>query len=383
MAEVLRNPDKLVKSRKELSQTVGKYVTVVKETLRLHPPGPLLVPHKCDEMVSISSFNVPKNAQILVNVWAMGRDPTIWENPTIFMPERFLKCEVDFKGHDFELIPYGAGKRICPGLPLAHRTMHLIVASLVHNFEWKLADGLMPEHISMKDQFGLTLKKVLEGEAWALWSSLNFASDLCLWEVYFESHCRVMVDKCHISKEDSSEAGVLMSECRTMLSNNQSFHLDFDLLVGGIDTTSNTVEWMMAELLRNPGKIDKRKELSQAIGKDVTIEESHILKLPFLRAVVKETLRLHPPGPFLVPHKCDEMVTIYGFKVPKNAQVLVNVWAMGRDPRENPEVFKPERFLEREIDFKGHDFEFIPCGTGNRIAISSQNNAFNGGIPCS
>ncbi|KAG4992776.1 hypothetical protein JHK87_026233 [Glycine soja] len=315
MAEVLRNPDKLVKSRKELSQTVGKYVTVVKETLRLHPPGPLLVPHKCDEMVSISSFNVPKNAQILVNVWAMGRDPTIWENPTIFMPERFLKCEVDFKGHDFELIPYGAGKRICPGLPLAHRTMHLIVASLVHNFEWKLADGLVPEHISMKDQFGLTLKK--------------------------------------------------------------------DLLVGGIDTTSNTVEWMMAELLRNPGKIDKRKELSQAIGKDVTIEESHILKLPFLRAVVKETLRLHPPGPFLVPHKCDEMVTIYGFKVPKNAQVLVNVWAMGRDPRENPEVFKPERFLEREIDFKGHDFEFIPFGTGNRIAISSQNNAFNGGIPCS
>lgn len=71
------------------------------------------------------------------------------------------------------------------------------------------------------------LMKVLEGEAWALWSSLNFASDLCLWEVYFESHFRVMVDKCHISKEDSSEAGVLISECRTMLSNNQSFHLDF------------------------------------------------------------------------------------------------------------------------------------------------------------
>ena len=160
MAELLRNPDKLVKARKELSQTVGKYVTVVKETLRLHPPGPLLVPHKCDEMVSISSFNVPKNTQILVNVWAMGRDPTIWENPTIFMPERFLKCEIDFKGHDFKLIPFGAGKRICPGLPLAHRTMHLIVASLVHNFEWKLADGLIPEHMNMEEQYAITLKKV-------------------------------------------------------------------------------------------------------------------------------------------------------------------------------------------------------------------------------
>ncbi|KAH1235165.1 Geraniol 8-hydroxylase [Glycine max] len=413
MAEVLRNPDKLVKSRKELSQTVGKYVTVVKETLRLHPPGPLLVPHKCDEMVSISSFNVPKNAQILVNVWAMGRDPTIWENPTIFMPERFLKCEVDFKGHDFELIPYGAGKRICPGLPLAHRTMHLIVASLVHNFEWKLADGLMPEHISMKDQFGLTLKKVQPLRN--LWTSYDFK---------LSSITTIIISSPQVGKQVLHENGQVFSSrtiphslhaldhhkysvvfmppspkwrnlrrvCATKIFSPQVLDSTqilrqqiaiLDLLVGGIDTTSNTVEWMMAELLRNPGKIDKRKELSQAIGKDVTIEESHILKLPFLRAVVKETLRLHPPGPFLVPHKCDEMVTIYGFKVPKNAQVLVNVWAMGRDPRENPEVFKPERFLEREIDFKGHDFEFIPCGTGNRIAISSQNNAFNGGIPCS
>ncbi|KAG4925453.1 hypothetical protein JHK87_050993 [Glycine soja] len=172
MAELLRNPDKLVKARKELSKAIGKDVTleesqilklpflqaVVKETLRLHPPGPLLVPHKCDE--NISGFNVPKNAQILVNVWAMGRDPTIWENPTIFMPERFLKCEIDFKGHDFKLIPFGAGKRICPGLPLAHRTMHLIVASLVHNFEWKLADGLIPEHMNMEEQYAITLKKV-------------------------------------------------------------------------------------------------------------------------------------------------------------------------------------------------------------------------------
>ncbi|KHN20457.1 Cytochrome P450 76C2 [Glycine soja] len=173
MAELLRNPDKMEKARKELSQTIDKDAiieeshilklpflqAVVKETLRLHPPAPFLVPHKCDEMVSISSFNVPKNAQVLVNVWAMGRDPAIWENPEMFMPERFLEREIDFKGHDFEFIPFGAGKRICPGLPFAHRTMHLMVASLVHNFEWKLADGLMPEHMNMKEQYGLTLKK--------------------------------------------------------------------------------------------------------------------------------------------------------------------------------------------------------------------------------
>ncbi|TKY65582.1 steroid 17alpha-monooxygenase or 17alpha-hydroxyprogesterone aldolase [Spatholobus suberectus] len=174
MAELLHNPDKLEKARKELSQTIGKDGTLeepqilklpflgamVKETFRLHPPIPLLVPRKCDEMVNISDFKVPKNAQIFVNVWAMGRDPTIWENPKMFMPERFLDCDIDFKGHDFELIPFGAGKRICPGLPLAHRTVHLMVASLLHNFEWKLADGLMPEHMNMKEQYMLTIKRV-------------------------------------------------------------------------------------------------------------------------------------------------------------------------------------------------------------------------------
>ncbi|KAK7340140.1 hypothetical protein VNO77_20834 [Canavalia gladiata] len=174
MAELLHNPDKLAKVRKELSQVIGKDGTleeshilkfpflraVVKETFRLHPPIPLLVPRKCDEMVNISGFKVPKNSQIFVNVWAMGRDPTIWENPKMFMPERFLESEIDFKGHDFELIPFGAGKRICPGLPLAHRTVHLMVASLLHNFEWKLADGLIPQHMNMKEKFMLTIKRV-------------------------------------------------------------------------------------------------------------------------------------------------------------------------------------------------------------------------------
>lgn len=174
IAELLRNPDKLTKVRKELCQTIGKGETieeshilklpflqaVVKETFRLHPPIPLLLPHKCDELVNILGFNVPKNAQVLVNVWAMGRDPTIWKNPDMFAPERFLECDIKYMGSNFELIPFGAGKRICPGLPLAHRTMHLMVASLLHNFEWNLAGGLIPEQLNMDEQFGLTLKRV-------------------------------------------------------------------------------------------------------------------------------------------------------------------------------------------------------------------------------
>ncbi|CAK8542256.1 unnamed protein product [Lathyrus sativus] len=174
MTELLRNPEKLTKAKKELCQEIGKdevieeshiiklpfLQAVVKETLRLHPPAPFLLPHKCDESVNILGFNVPKNAQILVNVWAMGRDSTIWKNPNMFIPEIFLECDINYKGNSFELIPFGASKRICPGLPLAQRSVHLMVASLLHNFEWKLIDGLKPEDMNMEENFGLTLKMV-------------------------------------------------------------------------------------------------------------------------------------------------------------------------------------------------------------------------------
>lgn len=174
MAELFRNPEKLIKARKELSQTIDKdeiieeshiskltfLQAIVKETFRLHPPIPFLLPHKCEETVNILGFNVPKNAQVLVNVWAMGRDSTIWKNPNVFIPERFLEHDVNYKGNNFELIPFGAGKRICPGLPLAHRTVHLVVATLIHNFELNLADMVMPEEMNMDEKFGLTLKRV-------------------------------------------------------------------------------------------------------------------------------------------------------------------------------------------------------------------------------
>ncbi|KAI9095359.1 hypothetical protein K1719_026393 [Acacia pycnantha] len=175
MAELLRNPEKLEKLRNELQQVIGdedinieeSHITklpflwaVLKETLRLHPPAPLLVPRKALEDADICGFTVPKNAQILINVWAMGRDSSIWCSPDQFMPERFLESEIDFKGHDFQLIPFGAGRRICPGLPLAFRSVNLMLASLIHKYNWKLADDLQPNEINMEEKFGLTLKRV-------------------------------------------------------------------------------------------------------------------------------------------------------------------------------------------------------------------------------
>ncbi|KAJ9680874.1 hypothetical protein PVL29_020012 [Vitis rotundifolia] len=173
MAELLCNPEKMAKAQKEIRGVLGNegivqesdisklpYLqSIVKETFRLHPPAPLLVPHKAETNVEICGFTIPKNSQVLVNAWAIGRDPSTWPNPSAFMPERFLECDIDVKGRDFELIPFGAGRRICPGMPLAHRMVHLMLASLLYSHAWKLEDGMKPENMDRSEKFGLTLQK--------------------------------------------------------------------------------------------------------------------------------------------------------------------------------------------------------------------------------
>ncbi|XP_054781363.1 cytochrome P450 76T24-like [Prosopis cineraria] len=174
MAELMRNPKKMVKARTELQQVLDKSTlkleesmvsklpflqAVIKETLRLHPPVPFLIPHKAICDVELCGFLVPKNSQILANVWAMGRDPSIWENPNSFIPERFLENEIDFKANDFNFIPFGAGRRMCPGLPLASRILSFMLASLLYHFDWKVPDGLKAEDMDMSQRYGLTMHK--------------------------------------------------------------------------------------------------------------------------------------------------------------------------------------------------------------------------------
>ncbi|XP_010525236.2 PREDICTED: cytochrome P450 76C4-like [Tarenaya hassleriana] len=173
MAELLPKPKKMVKVQEEIRQVIGEnrvvqesdvtslpYLqAVVKETMRLHPPAPFLLPHKAESDVKIFDFFVPKNAQVLVNVWAIGRDPNVWDNLMEFEPERFLGREIDVKGTDFELTPFGAGRRICPGMPLALKTVPLLLASLLHSFDWKLQNGVVPEDLDMDEAFGSILHK--------------------------------------------------------------------------------------------------------------------------------------------------------------------------------------------------------------------------------
>ncbi|KAL9273795.1 Drimenol monooxygenase-like protein [Drosera capensis] len=134
--------------------------SIIKETLRLYPPVPFLIPRKADANVELCGHIVPKDAQVWINSRAIGRDPSQWENPDSFEPERFLGSEVDFKGQHFELLPFGAGRRICPGIPLATRSLPLILGSLIHSFDWDLENKVNLESLNMEDRFTITIKKV-------------------------------------------------------------------------------------------------------------------------------------------------------------------------------------------------------------------------------
>ncbi|CBI35434.3 unnamed protein product, partial [Vitis vinifera] len=143
-----------------------------------------------------------------------------------------------------------------------------------------------------------------------------------------------------------------------------------ELFYAGSDTSTITTEWAMTEFLRNPGVMQKvRQELSEVIGAGQMVRESDMDRLPYFQAVVKETLRLHPAGPLLLPFKAKNDVELSGFTIPSNSHVLVNMWAIARDPSywEDPLSFLPERFLGSKIDYRGQDFEYIPFGAGRRI----------------
>jgi len=178
MGELICNPEKMKRAQAELDEVVGRnrrveesdtdrlpYLrAVVKEVFRLHPVLPLLVPHRADSSCEIGRFVIPKHTQVIVNMWAIGRDPAIWNEPSKFVPERFLDnkmSSVDYRGQHFELIPFGAGRRMCVGLPLASRMIHLVLASFIHSFDWAPPKGMSAEQVDMTEKFGVTMAKTV------------------------------------------------------------------------------------------------------------------------------------------------------------------------------------------------------------------------------
>ncbi|PQQ08777.1 cytochrome P450 CYP736A12-like [Prunus yedoensis var. nudiflora] len=132
---------------------------VVKETLRLHPVAPLLVPHAATEDCTVSGYHIPKKSRVIINAWAIGRDPSAWTDAEEFIPERFEGSDVDVRGNHFQLIPFGSGQRRCPGIQLGLAVVQLMLAQLVHCFDWELPNNMLPEELDMSEAFGITMAR--------------------------------------------------------------------------------------------------------------------------------------------------------------------------------------------------------------------------------
>ncbi|KEH16965.1 putative cytochrome P450 [Medicago truncatula] len=173
MAELVRDPRVMKKAQDEVREIYNmkgafdescmhelKYVkSIVKETLRLHPPGALLLPRECREACEIDGYHIPMKTKLIVNAWAIGRDPRYWTEPERFYPERFIGSSIDYNGNNFEYIPFGAGKRICPGSKFGLMSLELALAMLLYHFDWKLPNGMKCEDLDMTEKFGVTVKR--------------------------------------------------------------------------------------------------------------------------------------------------------------------------------------------------------------------------------
>ncbi|KAL5578546.1 hypothetical protein UlMin_020245 [Ulmus minor] len=175
MAELMRNSQVMKKVQEEVRGVVGKkqkidmndikqmeYLKcVIKENLRLHPPVPLLVPRETTSSIDMRGYHIPANTKVIVNAWAIQRDPKLWDKAEEFIPERFENNPVDFKGQDFQFIPFGSGRRGCPGITFGLANTEFIIANLLYWFDWKLSGdgGLVPEEVDMSEGCGLAVSR--------------------------------------------------------------------------------------------------------------------------------------------------------------------------------------------------------------------------------
>ncbi|KAL4563692.1 hypothetical protein LXL04_027737 [Taraxacum kok-saghyz] len=173
MTELMRNPDVMQKAQAEVRKVFKGKKTVleselhdlvylkhiIKETLRLHITIPLLLPRECREQCKIGGYDIPLKMKVVVNGFACGTDPEYWDDPQCFKPERFEKIFYDFFGTSPEYIPFGSGRRICPGIAFGLVSIELTLARLLFHFNWQLPNGLDPKYIDMKESHGAAAMK--------------------------------------------------------------------------------------------------------------------------------------------------------------------------------------------------------------------------------
>ena len=173
MAELVRNPSIMKKAQDEVRRVIGnrsklddtdiahlQYLKcIIKETLRLHAPVPLLAPRKTSTNVKLGGYDIPSKMTVYVNAWAIQTDPKLWDQPEEFLPERFLKSSDDFNGQDFHFIPFGGGRRSCPGMTFGIASAEYVTANLLYHFNWELPGGEVMKDLDMSEEYGMTVHR--------------------------------------------------------------------------------------------------------------------------------------------------------------------------------------------------------------------------------
>ncbi|KAI4373756.1 hypothetical protein MLD38_011840 [Melastoma candidum] len=173
MTELVKNPRVMKKLQDEIRSRIGnkRLVTeddlgqlqymklVLKESMRLHPLAVLLLPRETMRHFKLFGYDIPAGTRIHVNVWGIGRDPNLWEDPEVFYPERFENSPIDYKGQHFELLTFGCGRRGCPGMYMGMTLVELVLANLMHGFDWRLPEGTMEGDVDMEEGAGISVYK--------------------------------------------------------------------------------------------------------------------------------------------------------------------------------------------------------------------------------
>ncbi|EFH48399.1 CYP71B11 [Arabidopsis lyrata subsp. lyrata] len=154
--EVIKNKDDIAEEDIERLEYLKM---VIKETLRINPALPFLIPREASKDIEIGGYDIPKKTWIYVNIWALQRNPNVWKDPEAFIPERFMDSEIDYKGLNFELLPFGSGRRMCPGIGMGMALVHLTLINLLYRFDWKLPEGMKVEDVDLEESYGLVCPK--------------------------------------------------------------------------------------------------------------------------------------------------------------------------------------------------------------------------------
>ncbi|KAF5807069.1 putative cytochrome P450 [Helianthus annuus] len=170
MSNIMQNHNIMKRLQEELVEVVGlnniveehhlpklKYLdATIKETLRMHSIVPFLIPRSPSKECMVGGYTIPKGCTIILNVWSIHRDPRYWDDPLNFNPERFLTNKWDYNGNNLIYFPFGSGRRLCAGVPLAEKMLMLILASLLHSFDWSIPKG---EKHDLTEIYSIAIKK--------------------------------------------------------------------------------------------------------------------------------------------------------------------------------------------------------------------------------